>query len=300
MSNHFQSFLTKDGIIHRKSCPYTSQQNGIAERKLRHILETGLTLLAHCHLSNRYWVDAFITAVHIINRLPTPTLQHLSPFFKLYNREPNYQELRVFGCLCYPLLRPYGLHKLEYRSKPCIFLGYHHAGYKCLDPVTNKVYLSRHVVFNEASFPAKDQAVSLLPSKVSAQGDVPFILPVQFSPLHLPHTSASHPTNPPPASPGYSPSSPSSNPEPLSPEFPSSTTFTLPLCAGYTRLSMALNKPHGLGSPGSPPSYLILASLPRWLTHPYLFSAQDKFRSSFWCMWMTSSSRALIPLLSQL
>jgi hypothetical protein len=221
MSNHFQSFLTKHGIIHRKSCPYTSQQNGLAERKLRHILETGLTLLAHCHLSNRYWVDAFITAVHIINRLPTPTLQHLSPFFKLYNREPNYQELRVFGCLCYPLLRPYGLHKLEYRSKPCIFLGYHHASYKCLDPVTNKVYLSRHVVFNEASFPAKDQAVSLLPSKVSAQGDVPFILPVQFSPLHLPHTSVSHPTNPPSTSPGYSLSSPSSNPEPLSPDFPS-------------------------------------------------------------------------------
>jgi transposase InsO family protein len=74
MSNHFQSFLTKDGIIHRKSCPYTSQQNGVAERKLRHILETSLTLLAHCHLSNHYWVDAFITTVHIINRLPTLTL----------------------------------------------------------------------------------------------------------------------------------------------------------------------------------------------------------------------------------
>jgi transposase InsO family protein len=43
-SLHFQSFLTKNGIVHRKSCPYTSQQNGLAERKLRHILETGLTL----------------------------------------------------------------------------------------------------------------------------------------------------------------------------------------------------------------------------------------------------------------
>jgi hypothetical protein len=56
--------LTKNGILHRKSCPYTSQQNGITERKLRHILETGLTLLAHSHLSDKYWVDAFLTDVY--------------------------------------------------------------------------------------------------------------------------------------------------------------------------------------------------------------------------------------------
>jgi transposase InsO family protein len=208
-SNHFQSFLTKKGILHRKSCPHTSQQNGLAERKLRHILETSLTLLAHSHLSNKYWVDAFLTAIHVINRLPTPTLQFFYPFFKLYNREPNYQELRVFGCLCYPLLRPYDLHKLEYRSKPCIFLGYHHAGYKCLDPVTNKVYLSRHVVFNEDSFPAKDQAVSLLPSKVCAQNDAPFILPVQFLVLNLPQTASNFsPVSPSPAAPSSPPISP--------------------------------------------------------------------------------------------
>jgi hypothetical protein len=56
--------LTKNGILHRKSCPYTSQQNGLAERKLKHILETGLTLLAHSHLSNKYWVDAFLIDVY--------------------------------------------------------------------------------------------------------------------------------------------------------------------------------------------------------------------------------------------
>jgi transposase InsO family protein len=155
-SLQFQSFFTKFGIIHRKSCPHTSQQNGLVERKLRHILETGLTLLAHAHLSNKYWVDAFLTAVYIISRLPTPLLDFQSPFSKLYNKAPDYQGLWVFGCKCYPLLRPHGLHKLEYRSKPCIFLGYHHAGYKCMDPITNKVYLSRHVVFDESTFPAKE------------------------------------------------------------------------------------------------------------------------------------------------
>jgi len=69
---------------------------------------------------------------------------------------------------------------LEYRSKPCIFLGYNYASYKCLDTVTNKVYLTRHVIFNEDFFPAKDKATSQLPSKISAQGDAPFILPIQL------------------------------------------------------------------------------------------------------------------------
>jgi len=77
----------------------------------------------------------------------------------------------VFGCLCYPLLRPYGHHKLEYRSKPWIFLGYQYVGYKCLDPVTNKAYLSRHVIFYEDNFPAQDHATSLLPSQLAAPGN---------------------------------------------------------------------------------------------------------------------------------
>ena len=124
---HFQSFLNKHGIIHCKTCPHTSQQNGLVERKLRHILETSLTLLTHSHLSNRYWVDAFLSAVYIINRLPTPILDNTSPFFTLYKKEPDYTILRVFGCKCYPLLCPYSRHKLNFRSKPCIFLVYHHA-----------------------------------------------------------------------------------------------------------------------------------------------------------------------------
>jgi hypothetical protein len=156
----------------------------LAERKLRHIVEIGLTLLARSHLSNRYWVDAFLIAVYVINRLPTPILNHQTPYSKLYHRDPDYQKLKVFGCLSYPLLRPYGLHKLEYRSKPCIFLGYNYAGYKCLDPVTNKAYLSINVVFNEDSFLAKDQAIAQFPSKVNAQGDAPMFLLVSL-PLHL-------------------------------------------------------------------------------------------------------------------
>lgn len=77
-SLQFQTFLINHGIVYRKTYPYTSPQNGIAERKLRHKLATGLTLLAHAHLSNKYWPDSFLTSVHVINRLPTATLHQFS------------------------------------------------------------------------------------------------------------------------------------------------------------------------------------------------------------------------------
>jgi hypothetical protein len=126
--------------LHRLTCPHTSQQNGIAERKHRHVMEMGLTLLAQSGLSPRYWVDAFLTSIYLINRLPSPVLQQESPFSKLFHHPPDYSTLRTFGCLCYPLLRPYATHKLSFRSKPCIFIGYgsNQKGYRCLDPTTPK------------------------------------------------------------------------------------------------------------------------------------------------------------------
>ena len=62
--------------------------------------------------------------------------------------------MRVFGCLCFPLTRPYNQHKLDFRSQPCVFLGYatRHKGYKCLT-ASGKIILTRHVVFDEYVFP---------------------------------------------------------------------------------------------------------------------------------------------------
>jgi hypothetical protein len=69
------------------------------------------------------------------------------------------------------------MHKLEHRTKPCIFLGYNYAGYKFLNPVSNKAYFSKHVIFYK-NFPTKDQGISHLPSKINAQGDAPLFLPI--------------------------------------------------------------------------------------------------------------------------
>ncbi|MDV3146689.1 MAG: reverse transcriptase domain-containing protein, partial [Sweet potato little leaf phytoplasma] len=148
-------YLLSQGILHRISCPYTPQQNGRVERKNRHVVEIGLSLLGHSHLPLSFWSYAFQTAVYIINRLPSPVLKSSSPYFMLYQRHPDYFLLRSFGCSCFPFLRPYNSHKLIFRSTECIFLGYStsHKGYLCLDPITGRLYISRHVVFNESIFP---------------------------------------------------------------------------------------------------------------------------------------------------
>jgi len=244
-STIFQNFLSQNGIVHRKSCPYTSQQNGLAERKLRHILETGLTLLAHSGLSNKYWVDAFLTAVYIINRLPTHVLGYSSPHEKLFQKPPDYTLLRVFGCKCFPLLRPYTSHKLEYRSKACIFLGYSHAGYRCLDPVTNRVFLSRHVVFDEQSFPAKDHARLHLPSKVNASSDVPFQLPVSiYSPASVTTLIAPSPNPEPPRTTDEHFIPPSNAARNSSPTAPACASFSLP----HNSAEPTLRVPHHAAS----------------------------------------------------
>jgi hypothetical protein len=73
----------------------------------------------------------------------------------LYHVSPNLTHLKTFGCECFPLLTPYTSHKLFPKTTPCVFIGYplHTKGYYCLDPVTHRIYTSRHVLFNETIFP---------------------------------------------------------------------------------------------------------------------------------------------------
>lgn len=97
--------------------------------------------------------------------MPTPILNHNSPYFTLFHHHPYYSFLHSFGCTCFPLLRPYNSHKLSFRSKKCIFLGYsaNQKGYRCLDPLSNCVYISRHVVFDETQFPGMDTIAGSTP-----------------------------------------------------------------------------------------------------------------------------------------
>jgi hypothetical protein len=129
--------------------------NGAAERKHRHIVEVGLSLLTHSYMPLKYWDEAFLAATYLINRTPAKNLQYASPLEVLYKEKPDYSMLRVFGCACWPNLRPYNARKLAFRSKRCAFLGYSnmHKGFKCLDIRTGRIYISRDVVFDEQVFP---------------------------------------------------------------------------------------------------------------------------------------------------
>ena len=149
------SFFSKIGIVHYVSCPHAHQQNGSVERKHRHIVEVGLSLLSHASMPLKFWDEAFQSAAYLINRVPSKTISNTTPLERLFHQKPDYSFLRVFGCACWPHLRPYNTHKLQFRSKQCVFIGYSnlHKGYKCLDPSTGRVYISRDVVFDENVFP---------------------------------------------------------------------------------------------------------------------------------------------------
>lgn len=73
-------------------------------KKHRHIVETGLTLLANASIPLKYWDEAFRISVCLINRLPTPTLNGLTPIEALFKVLPQYNSLRVFGSSCFRTL----------------------------------------------------------------------------------------------------------------------------------------------------------------------------------------------------
>lgn len=155
-------------------------------------MDTRLALFAHSGLPTEFWVKAFLIAIHLINRLPAPTLANQTPYFKLLNLVSDYNLWRIFGCSWFPLMRPYNPHKLTYRSKKCIFLNYgsNHRGYHCLDTLTHRVYISHHVLFNEFDFPTKSgefllaQVVHSGSFEAVLQPLLP-LLGTFFSPFHI-------------------------------------------------------------------------------------------------------------------
>ncbi|GJW50906.1 putative RNA-directed DNA polymerase [Tanacetum coccineum] len=62
---------SKGGIVLETSCPHTPQQNGVVERKHRHLLETARALKFEANLPTRFWGECVLTAAHVINRLPS-------------------------------------------------------------------------------------------------------------------------------------------------------------------------------------------------------------------------------------
>ena len=232
-SSMFKSFMLQHGIMHQFSCPHTAEQNGCVERKHMNLTETARTLLTASKVPHKFWVEAFSTALYLINRLPISGIAK-SPWELLFHKAPDYSKLKVFGCSCYPWLKPYTQSKFDGKSIHCVFLGYslQQKGYRCLDPSATRVYISRHVLFNEVHFPFHDLKLpTVQPSQPPPTSLPSFTLPFSMPSFSLPSSSqqASSPIAPlttssvPTSSPIIpTPTSPLPQPPSLS---PSSSTF---------------------------------------------------------------------------
>jgi hypothetical protein len=156
VNQRFRTYFDNHGLIHEMSCPQTPQQNGVAEQKNRHILETARALLHGNHVPTRFWPDAVSTTVHLLNRLPSKVLQFQTPLQVLASHVSLNTTLmlppRVFGCVAYVHLHKNQRSKLDPCALRCLFLGYavHQKGYRCYDPSTSRLYVSMDVTFLES------------------------------------------------------------------------------------------------------------------------------------------------------
>ncbi|CAM8949458.1 unnamed protein product [Rhodiola kirilowii] len=148
-------FLRLKGCLHQSSCPYTPQQNGVVERKHRHLLDMARALMIQSGLPKSFWGDSVLTATYIINRLPTPILKGKTPWEILFHAVPPINHMKVFGCLCYVTVPAHHRDKFDHRALQCVFLGYPmgQKGYKVYCLTNNQVIVSRNVIFREDVFP---------------------------------------------------------------------------------------------------------------------------------------------------
>ena len=130
------------------------------------------TFLLDSLVSPRFWCEALSTAIHLINRLLSPMLNHVFPFSKFFGHSPLYSDLHTFGCVCFVHLPTHEQHKLTAQFVKCAFLGYAipHKGYVCYDPHVSRIRVSWNVIFFENQYFFQSHiglpsaSISLLPS----------------------------------------------------------------------------------------------------------------------------------------
>ena len=150
--SEMDQFCTDNGISHNFSAPRTPQQNGIAERKNRTLIEAGRTLLAAAHMPEYFWAEAINTACYTQNRSLIHSTIKKTPYELWKGRKPSVSYFHVFGCACYILNngKQY-LTKFQPKSDEGIFLGYatDSKAYRVFNKKTLSVEVSIHIIFDE-------------------------------------------------------------------------------------------------------------------------------------------------------
>ena len=131
ISRETKEFFESKGIQFEFTIRYTPQQNGVAERMNRTLLEKARCMLLNSKLNKTFWTEAVLAAVYLTNRSPTSALDGKVPSTLWFGEEPKIAKLRVFGCIAF-LKRPKQLvqGKLDSRTIKCYFVGYCPNGYK--------------------------------------------------------------------------------------------------------------------------------------------------------------------------
>ena len=79
-SNRFETYLKDEGIRHERTIPGTPEQNGVAERLNRTLVESTRSMLLDARLPHKFWAEAISTAAYLRNRCPTRAVKEMTPY----------------------------------------------------------------------------------------------------------------------------------------------------------------------------------------------------------------------------
>jgi hypothetical protein len=147
----FAEWCADRGIKRHLTAPYSPQQNGVVERRNQTVVGTARCMLKGMGVPARFWGEAVSTAVFLLNRSYTRSVEGRTPYEAWYGVKPDVKFLRVFGCRAHAKVTRPDLKKLDDRSKPMVMVGYEPGGkaYRLFNPATKRVLVSRDVVFDE-------------------------------------------------------------------------------------------------------------------------------------------------------
>uniref|UniRef100_A0A2N9GLP2 Gag-Pol polyprotein n=1 Tax=Fagus sylvatica TaxID=28930 RepID=A0A2N9GLP2_FAGSY len=157
-SVEFDSFCQQEGIKRQFTVAYTPQQNGVAERMNRTLLERTRAMLRTAGMAKTFWAEAVKTACYVINRSPSTAIDLKTPMEMWTGKPADYSHLHTFGSPVYVMYNAQETSKLDPKSRKCVFLGYADGvkGYRLWDPTARKVLISRDVIFVEDKVQEKE------------------------------------------------------------------------------------------------------------------------------------------------
>ena len=150
-NSEMDSYCEEKGIERQYSAPRTPQQNGVAERRNRTLIEAARTMLADAKLPITFWAEAVNTACYVQNRVQIVKSQNKTPYELFNNRKPLISFFKPFGCPCTVLNTKTYLGKFDEKVDEGFFVGYstHSKAYRVYNSRTRIIEESQHVTFNE-------------------------------------------------------------------------------------------------------------------------------------------------------